>query len=74
MKVFVEGSKGQAYCESCVRFTPTTLKYRDVPFDDGRGVAEQILVDVCDHCDEVLAVPPQSVPAIRAVRNSIPSD
>jgi hypothetical protein len=66
MKLFVCGDKDEAYCGSCARFMPTTLRYRDVPFGDGRAVVKRILVDVCDHCDDVVAVPPQSVPSIRA--------
>ncbi|MGF9565137.1 hypothetical protein AAIH70_16615 [Neorhizobium sp. BT27B] len=68
MKMFMYGDKSEAYCDACAAFKTTTLKYRDVPFDDGIGVAKQVLVDVCDTCEAVLAIPAQSTPAIREAR------
>ena len=67
MKLLLEGHKEQAICE---RDGMTTITYvrRDVPFSDGRGVAKDILVGVCDVCKEVVSIPPQSTPAIRAAR------
>lgn len=69
MKMFQYGDKGEAYCDACGAFERTTLKYRDVPFDDGIGMAKQVLVDVCDRCNAVVAIPAQSTPAIREARD-----
>jgi hypothetical protein len=45
-----------------------TFEYRDVPFSDNTGVVKNILAGVCDHCKEVISIPPQSTPAIKAQR------
>jgi hypothetical protein len=67
MKLHLPGEKGTAICEADGQVS-TTFAYRDVPFSDGSGVAKQILVGVCDRCGEVVAIPPQSTPAIKAAR------
>jgi hypothetical protein len=67
MKLHFPGEKGTAICEADGQVS-TTFAYRDVPFSDGSGVARQILVGVCDRCGEVVAIPPQSTPAIKAAR------
>ena len=61
------GDKSQAICPSC-GLGPTTFVVRDVPFDDGRGVAPGILVAACDRCGDVVSIPVQSTPAIKAAR------
>jgi len=45
-----------------------TFKYRDVPFDGGCGIAEDILVAVCDRCDRAIVMPAQSTPALARAR------
>jgi hypothetical protein len=67
MKLLLEGDKGQAVCEHD-GLTGITFMRRDVPFSDGKGMAKDILVGVCDICKEIVAIPPQSTPAIRAAR------
>src|SRR5882672_8646022 len=70
MKIFVENEKGRAVCHRD-GVTTTTYLYRDVPFSDGSGVVKNILVGVCDKCADVIAVPPQSTPAIGATRSRV---
>lgn len=67
MKLYYEGEKGRAICEGDGPST-MTFAYSDVPFSDGSGVAKQILVGICDRCGRVIAIPPQSTPAIKAAR------
>jgi len=67
MKLHYPGEKGRAVCEND-GLSSITFAYRDVPFSDGSGVVKQILVGVCDVCKEVVSIPPQSTPAIKAVR------
>lgn len=62
------GGKSSAICEGCARVVPTTFLYRDVPFSDGVGVARDVLAAVCDECNEVVAIPAQSVPIVIAAR------
>lgn len=68
MKLFVEGDRSKAFCSFCSDIVQTTFFLRDVPFSDGRGIAMDILVGVCDNCKSVVAVPHQSVPAITRSR------
>lgn len=63
--MYTVGDKSKAICENCKGVVPTTFAVRDVPFSDWSTVAESILVAVCDHCDDVVAIPAQSIPSIR---------
>lgn len=67
MKLFHQGDTERALCDVDGSVT-LTYAYRDVPFADGKGMARNVLVGVCDVCGEVLLVPPQSVPAIAMSR------
>ncbi|MDD0974631.1 hypothetical protein [Pseudomonas fontis] len=68
MKLYLEGDRGKALCEHCQQLVATVYARRDVPFSDGHGEAKDILVGVCESCEAVVAVPPQSTPAIKASR------
>ena len=70
-KLYEEGEKSKAICETCDQIVTTTFVRRDVPVSDGNGEAKNILVSVCDLCDEMVAVPAQSTPAIREARLKI---
>lgn len=71
MKLYSAGDKSKAICETCQDMVETTFLYRDVPFDDGTGTVKDILASVCDRCDQVVAVPAQSLPAIRRAREKV---
>jgi len=64
-KLFREGDKSKAICSHCGELVGTTFVRRDVPFSGGKGLAKDILLAVCDACQEVVATPAQSTPAIR---------
>jgi len=68
MKILFEGDSGKALCEQCQAVVTTRYARRDVPFSDGKGVARDILVGMCTRCDGVVALPPQSTPAIHEAR------
>jgi hypothetical protein len=70
MKIHEAGDASKAICESCKALVPTTFRYRDVAFDDGKGSVKDILVAVCDHCDTVVSIPAQSTPAIKRARDT----
>lgn len=72
MKLFQESDKGKAICNHCSGLVTTTYKRRDVPFSDGQGITKNILVGVCDKCDQVVAIPAQSTPAIKEARQEAP--
>lgn len=67
-KLFQEGDKSKAICADCGKLVSTTFVRRDVAFSDGKGLAKDILVGVCDRCDAVVSTPAQSTPAIREAR------
>lgn len=59
MKIIKEGDKVQMLCHTCGR-VDATHQLRDVPFSDQSGLVKNLLVAVCDSCQQVLAVPAQS--------------
>lgn len=65
MKIFKVGDKQKAVCESCQSVTNVTFVLRNVPFSDGSGIVRNVLVGVCDSCDESVVIPHQSTPAIK---------
>jgi hypothetical protein len=71
MKILLEGDKDQTIC-SRDGITTVTYARRDVPFSDGRGIVKGIVVGICDVCKDVIVIPPQSTPAIRAARGMPP--
>ena len=73
MNILFEGDSGKALCEQCQAVVPTHYVRRDVPFSDGQGLAKDILVGVCTRCDSVVALPPQSTPAIHEARKQLKS-
>ena len=70
MKLYKQGDKSKAVCETCKDVISTTFDYRTVPFSEGSGEVKNILVAVCDACDAVIATPPQSTPAIKNARET----
>lgn len=68
--MYTIGGKSKAICDNCKGVVPTTFTVRDVPFSDWSVIAEGILVAVCDHCDDVVAIPAQSTPSIKEVWDS----
>jgi len=71
MKLYNAGDTSKAICETCQDLVETTFFYRDVPFDDGSGIVKDILASVCNSCGEVVAIPAQSMPAIRRARERV---
>lgn len=65
MNILKVGDKEKAACEQCAGFVTATYQLRDVPFSDGSGVVKQVLVGVCDQCDQVCVLPHQSTPAVK---------
>ena len=65
MKIFKVGESQTAICESCRSLESATFTLRDVPFSDGSGTVKNVLVGVCDRCDEVCILPHQSTPMVK---------
>ena len=68
MTRYEPGDKSRAVCESCESVVNTTFAIRNVSFNDGVGIAENILVAVCDVCKDTVAIPSQSVVTIADAR------
>ena len=73
MAHYEPGDKSKAVCEACESVVDTTFEIRDVPFDDGVGLAKNILVAVCDVCNDTVAIPSQSVITIVEARKQAES-
>ncbi|WPD76542.1 hypothetical protein OGM23_04045 [Dickeya fangzhongdai] len=65
MRIVKEGDKRQVICHNYGRSEATYL-LRDVDFDDNSGTVKNILAAVCDKCHEVVSIPAQSTPKIKA--------
>ena len=65
MRILKVGDTGKAICEHCKDLVDVTYQLRDVPFSDHSGTAKDILAGVCVHCESVVSIPHQSVPAIK---------
>jgi len=65
------GDVHSCMCENCGGITDATFRKRDVPFSDGSGIVEDILVGVCNKCDEVVLFPPQENPKVKATLERI---
>ena len=70
MKIWYVGDKSKALCETCRKILSTTFDYYDVPLEKRDGVAKQIMAATCDDFGTVVAIPPQSMPAIRMLVRS----
>lgn len=70
MKILHEGDHSTAFCKDCEDVVPTTFMRRDMPFSDGKGLARNILVGVCDRCHRTVSLPAQSTPAIAKARKA----
>lgn len=49
--------KSKAFCHDCAAIVETKFLRRNVPFNDGTGVAKNILSGVCDVCQRVVSIP-----------------
>jgi len=68
MKLYRDGDVSRAFCSHCAKVVKTVFARRDVPFNDAKGSAKNILVGVCNVCDSVVSIPAQSTPAIAEAR------
>lgn len=62
---FALGSKSKAICETCSSIVDTTFKLRDIKLSDGSKVIKDLIVGVCDNCDETVSIPSTQTPKIK---------
>lgn len=68
--MFNINDKSKAVCGFCEKVVTTTFKIRNVPVKDSDKVIKDILVGVCDECDNVVTTPAQSTPEIKRQLNN----
>lgn len=69
MKILKEGDKKNAICGACKSLQPMTYRLRNVPFNDNSNIVGNVLVGVCDTCDNVVSIPHQSTPSLQHTLN-----
>jgi hypothetical protein len=65
MNILKVGDQEKVACDKCATFVTVTYKLRDVPFSDGSSIVKQVLVGVCEQCDNVCVLPHQSTPLVK---------
>ena len=68
MKRYKAGENSKGICKDCRAVVTTKFAYRDVPFNDGIGIARNVLAGVCTLCDSVVSLPAQSEPQVAHAR------
>jgi len=64
MMIVKSQDKSTAACQTCQEFVDVTFQLRDVPLSDGSDIVQDVLVGVCDICNDVCVLPHQSVPKV----------
>ncbi len=67
MHIYKEGDTSRAICGTCKKIQATTMQVRDVPTDrDPSDIVRDVMVGVCDGCNEIVSMPHQSAPRLGA--------
>lgn len=70
MNFYKEGEKSRALCAFCKALRDTTFQRCTVPLSNGKGEVPDVLVGVCDVCENVVSLPQQSAPQVKeAMKN-----
>lgn len=59
-KPYAAGDTMQAYCATCGKFVPATLRLDDYPIPQTDIVVPKIMLSFCDWCDTLVGIPHQS--------------
>lgn len=68
MRIWKEGDRLEAVCERCGDVCDATYRYRTVRLRETGVDVPNVLVGICDVCDEVVAIPDQSAPRLKEAR------
>lgn len=68
MRILKEGDKATGLCESCKTRVPMTYQYGSVYLEKSKVDVSNVLVGVCDVCDETVSIPAQSFPRLKEAR------
>ena len=58
------GDKRTIVCSNC-GLSSVTYQVRDISFNDDSTTVNNILVGVCDKCNQIVSLPKQSVPEVK---------
>lgn len=59
MKVFEEGEAIKGICKTCRKVVPATFRLVDFKVKPNI-IVPNMLVSVCNHCESIIGIPPQS--------------
>jgi len=68
MKIWKVGERSMGACERCGRLVTTRFERRTVKLEHSHIDVPDVLVGVCEHCDAIVSIPPQSAPRLNACR------
>ena len=69
------GAKCTSVCAHCERSVPATLKNETLSLCEGEEEVENVLVDICDICGNITAIPARSLPPIhKAIKKLVKSE
>lgn len=68
MRILQEGDTGTAICPNCERRVQIRYEYRPFRLEETGVEVENVLLGVCQQCDESVTVPAQSTPKLKAAR------
>ena len=74
MSKYQEGAKSMAVCPYCEKSVTATLTNETLSLCEGELEVENVLVDICDICGNMTAIPARSLPPIhKAIRKLVES-
>lgn len=68
MRILKSGDRLEAICERCGDLVEGTYQYRSVPLHKTGVTVPNVLVGVCDVCEEIISIPSQSTPRLKEAR------
>lgn len=73
MELWNIGDRSEAICGHCKDIVPTTFVVRAVRLEDAKVTVPNVLVAVCNRCDETAAIPAQSGPLLHDALEKAPT-
>jgi hypothetical protein len=68
MRVWKAGDRSKGVCERCGRLVATRFERRTMALERPRTEVPDVLVAVCEACESLVAIPPQSLPRLNEGR------
>jgi hypothetical protein len=63
--VRLEGETIRSICNHCEEMRESVFRIRNLSMCDGRYTIKDIMVSVCNTCDNITGIPAQSTPSIK---------